>query len=316
MKKSKAAKLKAKNVTINFAAGTKAKRGVKVKRNYRDSLFRYLFSNKRDLLDLYNALNGSNYKNPDDLEITTIKGLLYITMKNGISFIIASELCLYEHQSTFNPNMPVRGLFYLSQQFKMYIKRNGEDIYSSTQVMLPAPQYVIFYNGKHIEEDEKVLYLSDSFSRGRGSGCLECKCRYININRGHNKKIMDKCRLLWEYSEFVAKIDDNRRQGMELTKAIGTAIDDCVKENILKSFLIDQRAEVFEMILSLYNEYDAEEHFRRETKIARERGLKEGRAEERANTERERKRADEEKLRADRLACELEQLKILLENKR
>ena len=90
-------------------------------RKYKDRLFRLVFSDKKDLLDLYNAVNGTDYDNPEELEVNTLKNVLYLSMKNDLSFLIDAELNLYEHQSTCNPNMPMRGFLYFGDLYSAYI---------------------------------------------------------------------------------------------------------------------------------------------------------------------------------------------------
>ena len=90
-------------------------------RNYKDRLFRFVFKNKKDLLDLYNAINGTNYDDPEELEVNTLENVLYLSMKNDLSFLIDAELNLYEHQSTYNPNMPMRGLLYFAGVYNRHI---------------------------------------------------------------------------------------------------------------------------------------------------------------------------------------------------
>lgn len=134
-------------------------------RRYKDRVFRAVFSEKEDLLELYNALRGSDYKNPDDLEINTLDNVLYLSMKNDLSFLIDGEIHLYEHQSTMNPNMPLRGLFYLADLFKKYIEEREENLYGSKQIQLPAPYYVVFYNGLEEQPDVQVIRLSESYMK-------------------------------------------------------------------------------------------------------------------------------------------------------
>ena len=109
------------------------------------------------------------------------------------------------HQSTYSPNMPLRGLLYFALQYEGLIAERKDSMYGSKQLKLPTPEYVVFYNGKREQADEEEQFLSDSFEAGRGSGCLECKAVMLNINRGHNREMMTKCRRLWEYSEFIAE---------------------------------------------------------------------------------------------------------------
>ena len=234
-------------------------RKLRVNRKYKDRLFRFLFRNKKDLLELYNAVRGSNYTNPDDLEIITLEDVIFMKMKNDLSFMIANRLNLYEHQSTYSPNMPVRGLLYFARQYEGLIAEQKDNVYGSKLIKLPTPEYVIFYNGTRKQEDRTTLYLSDSFKDGRGSGCLECRALMLNINRGHNQKLMDKCRRLWEYSEFIAEVNDNLAKGYSLKKAIGIAMDSCIDRGILEDILIRDRAEVLHMLLT---EYDEKKHMR------------------------------------------------------
>ena len=242
-------------------------------RKYRDVLFRRLFRDKKDLLELYNALNGSTYQNPEELEVITMEDVIFMKMKNDLSFMIGNTLSLYEHQSTWNPNMPLRGLLYFAQQFEGLLASRSDDIYSTKCVELPTPVYIVFYNGRGMQTDNLILYLSDSFSAGRGSGCLECTCEVLNINRGYNQALMEKCHRLWEYSEFSAEIEENIKRGMRREEAIHTAIDTCIEKGILRDVLIKQRAEVLHMLLT---EYDEKKHFRTLFREGKEEGIKEG----------------------------------------
>ncbi len=243
-------------------------------RKYRDVLFRHLFREKKDLLDLYNALNGSAYDDPDALEVVTMEDVIFMKMKNDLSFMIGSHLNLYEHQSTWNPNMPLRGLMYFARQFEGLITSRNGDIYSTSQVELPTPTYIVFYNGTGMQTDSLMLYLSDSFSAGRGSGSLECTCEVLNINRGYNQALMEKCHRLWEYSEFSAEVEENIKSGMGREKAIYIAMDACIGKGILKDILIKQKAEVLHMLLT---EYDEKKHMRTLFREGREEGLEIGR---------------------------------------
>ena len=234
-------------------------RKLRVNRKYKDRLFRFLFQNKKDLLELYNAVRGSHYTNQDELEIITLEDVIFMKMKNDLSFMIANRLNLYEHQSTYSPNMPVRGLLYFARQYEGMIAEQKDNVYGSRLIKLPTPEYVIFYNGTKAQEDRITLYLSDSFEDGRGSGCLECEAVMLNINRGHNKELLDKCRRLWEYSEFIAEVNDNLAKEYSLKKAISIAMDSCIEKGILEDILIKDRAEVLHMLLT---EYDEKKHMR------------------------------------------------------
>ena len=271
-------------------------------RRYKDVLFRHLFRDKQDLLDLYNALNGSTYKNPEELEVITMEDVIFMKMKNDLSFIVGSQLNLYEHQSTWNPNMPLRGLLYFAQQFEGLVSARGDDIYGKGRIELPTPMYIVFYNGSDMNRDNLMLYLSDSFSAGRGRGCLECTCLVLNINRGHNRALMDKCHRLWEYSELSCEVEENIGKGMRREEAVQTAIDTCIERGILKDILLAEKGMVLHMLLT---EYDEKKHLKNTFEEGRKEGLEEG-------MEQGRKQGREEKLR-EQVHKKLSRGKMLIE---
>ncbi|MCI9149049.1 MAG: hypothetical protein HFI42_00935 [Lachnospiraceae bacterium] len=229
-------------------------RRLRLNRKYKDHLFRFLFRDKKDLLDLYNALNGTDYTQSDELEIVTMEDVIFLKMKNDLSFIIAGKLNLYEHQSSVNSNMPLRGFLYFAQQYEGLVSAGTRSIYGKKRIELPTPEYVVFYNGMDILEDQMELYLSDSYAGGRGSGCLECRCRVLNINRGHNGELVEKCRRLWEYSECVSEVNEWIQKGKAREEAIQLAIDYCIEKDILRDILVKQRAEVLHMLLTEFDE--------------------------------------------------------------
>lgn len=229
-------------------------------RKYKDRLFQRVFRRKEDLLDLYDAINHTMYTNPDDLEITTLEDAIYLSMKNDLSFVISATLNLYEQQSTYNPNMPIRGLMYFARLYESYIKENSLDIYGRTLIKLPAPQYIIFYNGREKQPDELILKLSDAFEGNNNSECaLECRARMLNINMEHNQKLMQNCKRLYDYSYFIAEVNRNLDSGLMLAEAIRNAMDICIEQDILKDILLKSKSEVFHMLLT---EYDEKKHLK------------------------------------------------------
>lgn len=221
-------------------------------RKHKDELFCMVFTRKDDLLDLYNAVNGTDYRDAEALEVNTMENVLYITMRNDISFMIGCTMNLYEHQSSYNPNMPLRGLLYFSKLYSKYAKRRKLNLYSSTLQKIPSPRFIVFYNGLKEEPDRQILRLSNAFQTE--GGCLECEAVMLNINVGHNREIMEKCRRLEEYAIFidtVRKYSINKK--LELGEAISRAIEECIEKGILSDVLKDQRAEVFEVILETFD---------------------------------------------------------------
>lgn len=98
-------------------------------RKYKDTVFRMLFSDKERLLELYNAVSGRHYDNTDDLEIVTLENAVYMGMKNDLAFLLDTCIYLYEHQSTVNPNIPLRDLIYIASEYNKLVKTKS--LYSS-----------------------------------------------------------------------------------------------------------------------------------------------------------------------------------------
>ena len=220
--------------------------------------------------------------------------------KNDISFVIDSELNLYEHQSSVNKNMPIRGLIYLTELYKGYIERNGLRIYNETPVKLPFPRYIVFYNGRDGEPERRVMPLSDSYmtndSNKDQEPCLELKALLININYGCNKEIMNKCQKIMEYSQLIALIRKHYDELVEkyaklgihkskkeiFAEAVSLAIEEAIRNNILKEILRNNKAEVTNMLLTEFDEKDYIEGVKEESeRRGREEGRMEGRLEER-----------------------------------
>lgn len=249
-----------------------------VNRSHKDLLFQFLFRDKRDLLELYNAVNGTDYQNPDDLVITTLEDVVFLGMKNDLSFIIGATLNLYEHQSTWNANMPLRGLLYFASLYQTYITQYGYNLYGSKKIELPFPVYLVFYNGSKNMPEEQELLLSDAFWKtGRNPDpAVECRVRMLNINKGHNHNLMKKCRRLGEYAEFIGRIKDHLQAGKELEDAVRTAMDDCISRGILADILSRCQKEVLHMLLAEYNEKETMDYIRRESQeIGRKIGKRE-----------------------------------------
>lgn len=244
-------------------------------RKYKDTLFRMVFSKKEDLLELYNAINGTAYDNVDELKVNTLEHALFMGVKNDMSFLIGCTMNLYEHQSSKNENMPIRGLIYLSKLLEDYIAENKLNIFTSRLQKIPTPQYIVFYNGTDKEPDERILKLSDAFIKE--GGCLECKVRLLNINYGHNRELMEKCRRLKDYAIFIATVRTNlQEKSRNLKEAIVKAIDECMEKGVLEDILRKQRNEVLSMVLSTFNK----EWYERDLKeVAYEEGYEAGKKE-------------------------------------
>lgn len=248
-------------------------------RKYKDRLFRFIFSDKGNLLQLYNAINDSHYSNPDDLVITTIDDVVYMGMKNDLSFIIDDVMSLYEHQSTYSPNLPLRGLFYFSAMYRNYIEPMKQKLYTDSPLRIPFPVYLVFYNGSMEEPERKEILLSDLFiQNGKGlQPALECTALLLNINFGHNQELMEKCRILKEYAQFIHTIRSKISVGLPFQEAVETAVEDCISQNILSEILRKNKAEVIDMILTEYDENEFREFLKEDSwKKGHEAGVQDG----------------------------------------
>ena len=239
-------------------------------RNYKDTVFRMLFSDRKNLLSLYNAISGAHYDNPEMLEIVTLENAIYMGMKNDLAFIIDTDLFLYEHQSTYNPNMPLRDLFYISSEYQKLVDKKS--LYSSVLQKIPAPQFIVFYNGTEKKKDSWVNHLSEAFENLSGNPKLELEVLTLNINEGHNPELMEQCQTLREYAQYVACVRRYAKE-FELNKAVKLAVDECIRNNILSEFLRANKSEVISM--SIF-EYDKEEEERKLRKAEYEAGVAAG----------------------------------------
>lgn len=244
----------------------------RVQRNVKDRLFRFLFENDREaLLQLYNALNGTGYRDASQLEIVTIDSAVYVVMKNDLAFVLAGTLNMYEHQSTYSPNLPVRFLIYLAQEYQMVIERAQESIYGTGLIALPTPRCVVFYNGQKDVPERQILRLSDAFTDKQHKSDVELTVQMYNINYGHNRELMEKCRRLGEYSEFVNVLRNFTNARSDKREALSEAVDYCIGNGILEDVLRKKRSQVLGMLLE---EFDVEKYERTLRKEGREEGIR------------------------------------------
>ena len=237
-----------------------------VRRDYKARLFEMIFREKEELLGLYNAVNGTNYSDPDKLEINTLENAIYLSMHNDVSFIIDSRLSLYEHQSTYSPNLPLRYLFYVSDLYSKMTKDNN--LYGSRRIILPSPRFLIFYNGKEERPEREVLELADAFETQEEEPWLNLKAVLLNINPGYNNDIVNACKTLRDYVTYTSRVREYAEL-VDIEEAVERAITECIAEGILADFLTRYRNEAKKM--SIY-EYDEE----RQRIWDREEGKEEG----------------------------------------
>ena len=262
-----------KNRKIAVKKNCNVRKNLTANRKYKDTVFRMLFSDRKNLLSLYNAVNGSAYEDEAALEIVTLENAISMGMKNDLAFIVDTGLFLYEHQSTYTPNMPLRDLFYISAEYQKFV--NHRSLYSSVIQKIPAPNFIVFYNGTEKKEDSWINYLSEAYQNLSGEPNLELKVLTLNINEGHNGELMEQCQILREYAQYVAKVREYARE-TELDVAVEQAVNDCIQNNILTEFLRKNKSEVIAMSIFEYDKEEEEKKLRKaEFEAGREAGKKE-----------------------------------------
>ena len=230
--------------------------GNQVYRSYKDRLFRMVFREKKELLGLYNAVNGTSYTDPEALTVVTLENAIYMNMKNDLAVVMDFYMDLYEHQSTYNPNIPLRNLHYVARELRSW--SNGRTIYGRQLVKIPTPRFFVFYNGRDMQPERQVLKLSDAFMNPEEDPALELKVVMLNINLGRNKELMEQCHTLLEYAQFVDRLRTCEKS-MGREEAVKHTVDTCIREGILRDFLLKYREEAIEMCIF---EYDEEETLR------------------------------------------------------
>lgn len=227
---------------------------VKGKRAYKDTVFRMLFRERKELLELYNAMNGSDYSNPEDLQIVTLENAVYMNVKNDLAFIADFHLYLYEHQSTVNPNMPLRFLQYVAKEYEKLV--GNDSVYGRRRIEIPAPCFVVFYNGTEFLPEKSELRLSEAYETDAAEPQLELKVQVFNINEGNNEGLKEQCKALKDYMLYVECV---RKYAEEhsVAESVACAVDECIERGILAEFLRKNKSEVIPVSIFEYNEAEA-----------------------------------------------------------
>lgn len=239
-------------------------------KKYKDTVFRMLFGKEERALSLYNGVNGTDYKDASSLKFNTLENAVFMNVKNDLSFVFASCVNLYEHQSTVPVNMPLRDLFYIADVWQKEFM--NKSIYSNKKTVMPNPNFVVFYNGVRTLPEQMEMKLSDNYLIPTDEPSLELKVKVLNINPGMNEELKERCPELKQYMQYVDRVRKYSKE-MELKDAVIKAVEECIRENILRDFLMEQKAEVVRM--SIY-EFDEEREMAIIRADERELGREEG----------------------------------------
>ena len=249
--------------------------------HYKDRLFKFIFGNEQHkewALSLYNSINGTNYTNVDELQFVTVDNFIYMGMHNDVGILCADSFDLYEHQSTFNPNLPIRFLLYASKIYERHIIDQKKNIHGEKLVHLPRSKFIVFYNGKEMIDDKIILKFSDLTNKPSD---LDVSVTVLNINYGYNHELMEKCEELKEYALFVSKVREYQKMGYSIQEAVNKTYLDLDLSKKANQFLIGHKAEVEGMLFTeeyeeIAREIDLEEKAAEARKEGREEGREEG----------------------------------------
>lgn len=219
------------------------------KREYKSSVFSMLLEEPEYALDVYNALNGTDYCDAGMVKVQRIDGGVLLSVRNDASFLIDSFFNVYEHQSTYNPNMPLRFMIYFSELMWDFIKLHDYDLYSTRKIPVPTPRFVVFYNGLNERPAKEVFHLSDLYEHQCDEYDLDLTCVAYNINPRYNKELEKDSKVLYGYMTFVQKVRMYDEEKENLEESINHAIDECISEGILADFFERRRFEVVESAL-------------------------------------------------------------------
>ena len=244
---------------------------------YKSNVFALLMEEKDYAAEVYNVLNGSSYT-ADMLEIKKHNSGVILSVRNDASFLVDSYLNLYEHQSTYCPNMPLRFMIYFAAIIQDIIAENEYDLYGRKKIMLPTPKFVVFYNGLQKRPEKEIMRLSDAFEKKEDLYQLELECEVYNINPGSNESVVNSSSVLHGYRTFVETTRAYIEEGIEIEKAVSMSVDKCISQGILSDFFRNRRREI-EKVAALDFTFE-----RREKLIARDNyedgrsaGIEEGR---------------------------------------
>jgi hypothetical protein len=251
---------------------------VAANRQYKDSVFSFLFSDPDILRDLCAALEGAALPPGAPVTINTLSDVIFKEQINDLSFLVdGRQVLLVEHQSTVSPNVAIRSLMYAVRVYEGLIDR--KKIYGGALVIIPGPEFIVLYNGTALYPDYSTLRLSDAFAetasltgRAGEAPCLELVVKVYNINSGHNTELLERCAALKAYSAFVEKVREYRKSAADKELAFKGAVKYCIEHGILSDFLTRHSTEVVNMLLTEWNTEEWGEALREE-------GLEEGRME-------------------------------------
>ena len=222
----------------------------------KSSAFATYFGAPENAARLFEALEPGIKVLPEEIDFTTLNGVLFMARKNDLAFTVKKKvLVISEHQATINLNMPLRDAIYFGRNMEKLIEPKA--LYRKQRIPLPTPEFYVFYNGNDDYPAEEILRLSDSYLEKTEEPMLDLAVKVININFPENHPILERCRPLYEYSWFIQRIKDYLKTGKNRDEAIVQAIDDCLKAGMMADFLAEHGSEAVNMLYTEFNMEDA-----------------------------------------------------------
>ena len=218
-----------------------------VNREYKSDVFSMLLEDKANALEVYNALNDSHYDRPEDVEIILLEKGISLSIRNDATFIIDMYMNFYEHQSTYNPNMPLRNLIYYANTMEKRLKQEKRDLFSRQLIKIPTPRFAVFYNGTEKRPEQEIMRLSDAFLHPMEVPEMELTCTVYNINPECNGELLEKSEVLRGYMTFVELVRRLEREYNSLETAIDRAMEECIRQHIFEDFFRGRKDEVRKM---------------------------------------------------------------------
>lgn len=216
-------------------------------REYKSDVFSMLLENKKYALEVYNALNDSNYQDPEEVKMIKLEKGVSLSIRNDASFVIDMNISFFEHQSTYNPNMPLRSMIYYVNALEDWIQENEIDIFSRKKIRISTPHFVVFYNGAEKRPEYEEMNLSQLFANTVEKPDIEVRCKVYNINPNNNQELKKKSEVLHGYTFFVEKVRYYKNRGIPLDDSVDRAIADCIGNHILEDFFLSRKDEVKKM---------------------------------------------------------------------
>ena len=216
-------------------------------REYKSDVFSMLMEDKRYALEVYNALNGSDYTDPETVEMVRLEKGVSLSVRNDAAFIIDMHINFYEHQSTYSPNLPLRSMIYYVNTLEKWIRENGKDLFSRKLIRIPTPHFVVFYNGTEKRPEYEEMKLSQAFCHETEEPEIEVRCKVYNINPDNSRDLKQRSEVLDGYTYFVEKVREYRANEETREDAVKRAVEDCIREHVLEEFFRSRKDEVIKV---------------------------------------------------------------------